>query len=93
MTTVQHVTRISPLQAGKVASVMYGIFGVVMVPFFLLPGLLGTQGALPLWIPLLFIPFYVFAGFVVTALMAWIYNVIVGWVGGLEITLQSEPGT
>jgi hypothetical protein len=93
MTTVHRVARIAPLQAGKVASVMYGIFGVVMVPFFLLPALFGAKDALPLWIPFLFIPFYIIAGFVMTALMAWLYNVIVGWVGGLEITLGSDPGT
>ena len=93
MVTVHRVARIAPLQAAKVASVMYGIVGVVMVPFFLLPGLLGAKNALPLWIPLLFIPFYVIAGFVMSAVMTWLYNVIAGWVGGLEITLRSEPGT
>jgi transmembrane protein DUF3566 len=46
----------------------------------------------PLWIPFLFIPFYAIAGFVMTALMASLYNVIAGWVGGLEITLHSQPG-
>ena len=92
MTTVYRLARIAPLRAAKVASLLYGIFGVVMVPFFILPQLLGAQNPLPLWISFLFIPFYAIAGFVMTALMAWLYNVIAEWVGGLEITLHSQPG-
>jgi hypothetical protein len=84
----QQVVRITPVQAGKVSAVMYGIMSVVFVPFFMLPGLLGAKNAFPVWLALLFIPFYVIAGFVMTVVMAWLYNLIAGWVGGIEITLQ-----
>ena len=30
------------------------------------------------------------AGFLMTGFMAWLYNVIARWVGGLEITLETE---
>ncbi len=92
MTTAHRVARIAPLQAGKVAAVMYGIFAIVMVPFFLLPWLLGAKNALPPWLPLVLVPLYIVAGFIMTILMAWLYNVIARWVGGLEITLSSESG-
>jgi hypothetical protein len=84
----QQVVRIAPVQAGKVTAVLYGIMSVFVVPFFMLPSLLGVKGAFPVWLALLFIPFYVIAGFVMTVVMAWLYNLIVGWVGGIEITLQ-----
>jgi hypothetical protein len=84
----QQVVRITPVQAGKVAAVLYGIMSILVVPFFMLPSLLGVKGAFPVWLALLFIPFYVIAGFVMTVVMAWLYNLIVGWVGGIEITLQ-----
>jgi len=84
----QQVVRITPVQAGKVTAVMYGIMSVVFVPFLMLLGLLGAKNAFPVWLALLFIPFYVIAGFVMTVVMAWLYNLIAGWVGGIEITLQ-----
>jgi hypothetical protein len=84
----QQIVRIAPVQAGKVTAVLYGIMSVFVVPFFMLPSLLGARGAFPVWLALLFIPLYVIAGFVMTVVMAWIYNLIVGLVGGIEITLQ-----
>jgi len=90
---VQRLVRIAPVQAGKVFAVMYGIMGLVFVPFFMLPGLLGAKDAPPVWLALLFIPLYVIIGFIGTALMAWLYNAIAGRVGGLEITLQAESTT
>lgn len=88
---IQHVIRIAPLQAAKVTAVLYGIMSIVFVPFFVLPSLFGVKNALPLWMPLLLIPLYVIFGFVMTVVMAWLYNLIAGWVGGFEITLQSQP--
>ena len=86
---IQRVVRITPLQAGKVTAVLYGIMSVFLVPFFMLPGLLGAKNAFPVWLALLFIPFYVIAGFVMTVVMAWLYNLVAGWVGGVEVTLES----
>jgi len=89
---IQRIVRITPVQAGKVAAVMYGIMGVVFSPFLMVPALLGAKDAFPIWTPLLVIPLYVLGGFVMTVVMAWLYNLIAGWVGGIEVTLQSQPG-
>jgi hypothetical protein len=91
----QRIVRIAPMQAGKVFALWYGIFGLVFVPFFLIPVFAGAKNAPPMWLPILFVPFYAVAGFVMTALMAWLYNLVTRWVGGLEITLEigSEHGT
>ncbi len=87
---IQRIVRIAPLQAGKVSAILYGIVGVVLVPFFMLPSLLGAKEAFPIWVALLFIPFYAILGFVMTVVMAWLYNVVAGWVGGIEMTFQSQ---
>ena len=85
----QRLVHISPLQAGKVAAVLYGMLSLFFVPFLMLPGLLGSKSAMPIWVSLLIIPLYVIAGFLGSMLMAWLYNLIADWVGGIEITLQS----
>ena len=86
---IQRIVRIAPLQAGKVSAILYGMISLFFVPFLVLPGFLGSKNAMPVWVPLLFIPLYVIAGFLISVLMAWLYNLIAGWVGGIEITLQS----
>jgi hypothetical protein len=87
---VQRVLRVSPIQIGKVFAVIYGIVGVVFMPFFMLPGVLGEKNAPPLWTPPLFLFFYVFAGFAMSAVLAWLYNVTVRWTGGIELTLSAH---
>ena len=86
----QRIVRIAPIPAAKVAAALYGIVAIVFIPFFILPGLLGAANAPPLWLPLALIPLYVGAGFLMTGFMAWLYNVIARWVGGLQITLETE---
>ena len=90
---VHRVNRIDPLSAGKIAALLYGIMGLIFVPFFMLASLVGQDDALPVWVWLLLPPFYIVAGFVGTALGALLYNVIAQWVGGIEVTLDHGPGT
>ena len=93
----QRLLHISPLQAGTVAAVLYGMLSLCFAPFLMLPGILGLKNmtlwdAMSIWVfwlPLLFIPVYVIAGFLISVLMAWFYKLIADWVGGIEITLQS----
>jgi hypothetical protein len=89
---IQRIVHITPIQAGKVAAIYYGILGVIFSPFLMLPALLGAKDAFPVWVPLVVVPLYVLGGFVMTVVMAWLYNLIAGWVGGIEVTLQSQPG-
>ena len=86
----QRIVRIAPMQAAKMLSVLYGIFSLLFLPFFMLPVLLGAKNAPPMWLPLLFVPVYVIGSFLMTALMAWLYNVVARWVGGLEIATEPE---
>lgn len=86
----QRIVRIAPVQAGKVAAVLYASFSLFFLPFLLLPSPPGGKNPFTVWSLLMFIPVYVIAGFLMTAFMAWLYNLIARWAGGLEIVLEEH---
>jgi len=96
------VKRVGPMSCAKITGALYGIIGFVLGCILALVSLVGgvasnkPEGAI---FVLLFgagafvvLPiFYGGIGFLATLLMAALYNVMAGWVGGIEI--QLEPGT
>jgi len=86
------LSKISILQTSKVAAVLYAAFGLIMVPFGCLLLTIGSRdsnfppflGVFYLLAPL----FYGVIGFISTAIMTWIYNLIAGWLGGIEFTMN-----
>ena len=82
--------RIGVLSVAKVTAVIFAIVGlVVAVPFGLVVMARGAAAELSLlWLvglPIL----YAAGGFVGGALYAWLYNVVAGWIGGIELDLES----
>ncbi len=90
--TTYRIRRIAPLQAAKIAAVLYGVIGLIFFPFFLLMSRLSPMGASP-WatmgmgfaiaLPLLYAAF----GFVGTLIAAAIYNFVAGIVGGIDVEI------
>lgn len=96
--------RLAPLQAGKMLAALYGLLSLVVVPFMFAFMTLGSlvarhQGgspapALPLLFGMgvgfmIFLPvLYALMGFVFGVIGAWVYNLLAGWLGGFEITLE-----
>jgi hypothetical protein len=89
------------LSVAKIMGVINAIFGLVLMPFFLLMGLLGSMipnqsGPHPFAgvggvIFALFAPiFYGVIGFIFGAVSAFLYNLLARWLGGIEVKLQ--PG-
>ena len=83
--------------------VLYACMGLIFLPFFALAGLAGTfaqhtqqaqdalglPGALMAGIMFGFIPvIYGVMGFVFGIIMAAIYNLIAGWIGGTEVEVE-----
>ena len=95
MTTIRSIRVFS---AAKVNAFLYGILGLLTAPLLLLgPGLAmigGTEHAAGFGSTIflaLFLPFcYAVFGFVVGALLAFVYNAIAHAVGGIEVELQTE---
>jgi hypothetical protein len=88
--------RISPVQAGVVAGVLYGVLGIVVALFYsvVFAATRGASSSLPsaAGVLVIFFPFiYAALGFIGGALTAWLYNVVAGWVGGLELQFDPIP--
>ncbi len=93
----KRLKRIAPLQTGIVLGLLYALLSLIVVPFFMLAGLGAAAGrggaALPfaflfgigaLCLPIL----YGVLGFIFGVIAAAVYNLVAGWTGGIEITLE-----
>jgi hypothetical protein len=95
--------RIAPLQLGKMLGVLYGLMGLIFLPFVLLASVFGAfashsgnSSAPPatafagigivfaLLIPIMYAVF----GFIGGVVGAWIYNIVAGLVGGIEVEVE-----
>jgi hypothetical protein len=101
---MQRIKSVGVLSLAKVSGLCYGAMGLLFVPFFLLfsivTSIAGKQAGAPPFAPLFGVAFAVCApilygamGFVLGALGAFIYNLIAGWIGGIEIELQPGSAT
>jgi hypothetical protein len=96
--------RIGPWSCAKVSGVLYAAAGLLIGIFFSLISLVagslaaaagddsGLFGALFGVGAIILLPiFYGAIGFVGGAIGAWLYNVVAGWVGGIEVEFDSGP--
>jgi hypothetical protein len=90
------ITRVAPLSLAKVALVLYALMGLVFGAFVSLAALAGAfasndgdgmfMGALFGVGAVIVLPiFYGCMGFVMSLVTAWLYNLVSGMVGGVEV--------
>jgi hypothetical protein len=93
--------RIAPVKFGMILGIIYGLFSLVIIPFVLLgfvaaafapaQGNAMAQG-IGAGIGLIFCIFlpvlYAAMGCLLGMLMAWLYNVVAGWIGGIEFEVE-----
>ena len=98
----RRLKRIAPLQFGKMSGILYAGMGLIFLPFFALAALVGmfaqhgsdqaAGGALTAGLMLgmaVFMPiFYGGMGFVFGVIGAALYNLVAGWVGGIEVEVE-----
>jgi hypothetical protein len=90
---VAQIKRFSIGQAAKVMGVLYVLIGLIFIPFFLLMGMLGPaeETGFPLGtmfavaMPVL----YGIFGIITGAIGAALYNLVAGWVGGIQVELET----
>jgi hypothetical protein len=90
---------VNPLQFGIVCGALYFLLGIVIAIFF--AAIIGMIASMPMAqlspnasmmnpASAIFLPFfYGITGFLGGLLVAWLYNVVAGWTGGVEIRLES----
>ena len=86
----QRITRFAVAQTAKVSAVLYALLGLIFAPFFLLAGIFapGGEGQFSMIFAIAFPLIYAVLGLVGAAIGCLIYNMVAGWVGGIEIELD-----
>lgn len=85
----KRITRIAPLQLGKVFAVLYAIFSIPIALIMGIAAAFGPPGqSMPLAMIVAIPVIYVVFGFLFMALAAWIYNVVAKWTGGVEYVAE-----
>ena len=87
----QRIRRFDPVQMAKVMGAIYGILGLLFSPIFILASMAAPEEAgfnfgigFAIAIPLL----YACVGAIGTLIAAALYNVVAGWVGGIEVEFE-----
>ncbi len=91
--------RIPPLPAAKIAAAIYGCLSLIFVPFMLIGTIAGlasgvegsgAAAGLGLFMFILIPIFYIAAGFIGTLIGCFIYNLVAGWIGGIELEFDQQ---
>ena len=86
----QRIKKVSIGQSAKFLGVLYTLLGLIFVPFFLLietfapEGTVGFGTMFAIGMPVM----YGVLGLVSGAIGASLYNLVAGWIGGIEVELE-----
>jgi hypothetical protein len=80
----QRITKIGPLQLGYILAVLSGLSSLILFPFLLLAPEDGNGILYALAVPVL----YSALGFISGLIIAFIYNLIAKWIGGIVIETE-----
>ncbi len=78
-------------QTAKVMGVLYALMGLLVLPIFLVasafaPRETGFRPGFVVALPIV----YGVAGFILSAIACAVYNIVAGFVGGIEVELESD---
>lgn len=88
---LQQISRFSVHQTAKVLAILYLLLGLLLAPLVWLSSFADPEGAMPLWLAVLFPAFYGLFGYIFTVIGAAFYNFVAARVGGIEFTLSAPP--
>jgi hypothetical protein len=82
------ITRIAVHQTALVLAVFYGLIAIVAIPFFFLASRAGAETMFPGYLAVIIPPVYALLGYICGAIGCWLYNLVAGWTGGVEMELN-----
>ena len=94
---VTRIRNVNPIQLAIVTAVLEAFVGVLVGIFFGIfsstMGALAPGGAANLgWLSIIILPIvYAVIGFIGGLIGGFLYNLVAGWTGGIEITLSQAP--
>ena len=87
----QRIRRFGVGQTAKVLGVLYALLGVLFIPFFMLASMFAPDQSFGgVGLALIFPVIYGVIGFIFTAIGCLFYNLVAGWVGGIEIEVDQS---
>lgn len=85
----QRIRNIDPVQAAKVVAVLYLIVGMVLIPIFLFLAFMDSNAfGFGMGFAILIPVIYAIVGFISTIVVCALYNLVAGWVGGIEVEFE-----
>lgn len=84
---MKQIKKFGIVQTAKVAAILYLVFGAIFLVPMTLITLVASGEAASLFLILL-LPVYAIGGFIVVAICCWIYNLVAGKFGGIEIEIE-----
>ncbi len=88
---MQEIKHIGVFQAAKMAAVLYLIISAVIVIPMMFIMMAFQREANPFGLLVLLLPLlYAILGFIFTAIFTWLYNVVAGMVGGLQVEIEQK---
>ncbi len=85
-----NIKRISVLQTGKFLALIYGMLGLIYIPFLLFGSIVGVDAGMHIAELLFLVILYPIIGFVSGVIFAALYKLVANYIGGIEMTLESE---
>ena len=84
------IKRFGAHSTASTVAILYFILGVIFVPIVYFASLANPTGKLPTITLILGPVAYAVFGYIMTAIMCWLYNMVASWSGGITMTLEAD---
>lgn len=84
------IKRFGAHSTASTVAILYFILALIVVPIVYFVSQANPNGKLPTIILILGPVGYAVFGYIMTAIMCWLYNLIASWSGGVAMTLEAD---